>query len=277
MAEAETRCAARWIVFVREVVAEVGGKSHKAILAFFALSPMHVFFAQAIAGYSVARRPIVERSFNVTIAGRASSTREIVKIILASVTLIAIHTIMTVTLASIVALFRLASIGVASARNAAPVFILEEAFFAQFAFRAGGIVLTIDAAAVAELVVVNARIGEPVTVALFAFFGVIRSRAGPRRVVVQWQALSTVWPGRVMLAVANWLSGSGVLQRFFRVPVAFHPAANSEIGDCVVIRLEYFRAAEDLVAKSVQPNERDSNIRRGDPFLKHWRSLEICL
>jgi hypothetical protein len=213
----------------------------------------------------------------VTIAGRASSTREIVKIILASITLIAIHTIMTVTLASIVALFRLASISVASARNAAPVFILEEAFFAQFAFRAGGIVLTIDAAAVAELVVVNARIGEPVTVALFAFFGVIRSRAGPRRVVVQWQALSTVWPGRVMLAVANRLSGSGVLQRFFGVPVAFHPAANSEIGDCVVIRLKYFRAAEDLVAKSVQPNERDSNIRRGDPFLKHWRSLEICL
>jgi hypothetical protein len=212
----------------------------------------------------------------VTIAGRASSTREIVKIILASVTLIAIHTIMTVTLASIVALFRLASIGVASARNAAPVFILEEAFFAQFAFRAGGIVLTIDAAAVAELVVVNARIGEPVTVALFAFFGVIRSRAGPRRVVVQWQALSTVWPGRVMLTIANWLS-IFVLQRFFRVPVALHPAANSEIGDCVVIRLKYFRAAEDLVAKSVQPNERDSNIRRGDPFLKHWRSLEICL
>ena len=252
---------------------------------------MHVFFAQTIASDSVARRsfvqlikedcewcnlPIVERSFNVTIAGRASSTSEIVKIILAPVTLIAVDAVVTVTLASIVALFRLAAIGVASARHAASVFILEEAFFTQFAFCSGGIVLAIDAATVAELVVVDARIGEPVAVALFAFFGVIRSRAGPRRVVVQWQALATVWPGRVMLAVANRLS-TRILQRFFRVPVAFHPAANSEIRDCVVIRLEYFRAAEDLVAKSVQPNERDSNIRRGDPFLQHRRSLEVRL
>ena len=60
VAEAETRRAARWIIFIREVVAEVGGQSHKAILAFFALSSMHVLFAQTIASDSVARRPFVQ-------------------------------------------------------------------------------------------------------------------------------------------------------------------------------------------------------------------------
>jgi len=134
---------------------------------------MYVLLAQTIASDSVARRPIVERSLNVTIAWCASSSSEIVKIILASVTLIAINAVVAVTLSSIITLFRLASISIASARNTAPVLILEETFLAQLAFRSIRIILTFDAATMSKLVVVNTGIGEAVAVAFFAFFRMV--------------------------------------------------------------------------------------------------------
>lgn len=79
-----------------------------------------------------------------------------------------------------------------------------------------------------------------------------------------------------MLAITNWFPIC-ISKSFFGVTVTFHSAADSEIRDRVVVRLENLCSSENFVAKGVESNECNSDVGGSDPFLQNWRAFEVRL
>ena len=123
--------------------------------------------------------------------------------------------------------------------------------------------------------VVFALVGESVAVALFTLLRLFRGGTRPWFIVVERPTALTIGTFRVVVADTDQLAV--YVTPVATVSVAFHLAAHDKVRNRVIIRLEDFCSAKELVTECVQSNERNSNVRRRHEFLQNLRIFEALV